>query len=810
MDRVEGAEPDDDRRRHRQARDAALVAAVRHGDLAAFGRLHDQWFDAVFDVAARLVRRRDDALAVAGETFDVAWRRLPGLDPPEALGGWLLRLARNAALERDHTALPGVPDRPEVPVGAGAAAGGGRSPGATDPFTGIGPELPASGNLTSATAAADAADAQVETLVWAAAQTLTGRDLGLLDLTLRHGLAPGEAASALGLNPAAAAPLVAQLQDRLAVAVRAVALWNAGEPICDTLTNKLRRSRVEGFDVHAARLIDRHAPGCPTCRPLQELAVDPVVLFAAIPLAGAGPGERRAVVATLLRSGVPVQGSDHAGALGAPAPPGPVRPPPPEAATAPADDGPGADRTVPFSFAALGRYLDGGPPAPVEPAGADDGDGVAAGAGTKHEVGGEAAPGDRDGAPAPPEVFGSPLDELVAGRGEPAADEVVDVSTLPPPPRPTEPDEPAADEVVDVSTLPPPPRPTEGDGVGTVADRGEPAADEVVDVSALPPPPPPTEGDEVGTVAAPGSPLDELVAGRGEVVGDEVVDVSALPPPPWPLGPDDGDTVVALAGHERSRRLRAVLGPYAGFVAASVAIVLVATGLAALTRAGDDDDLTAGRLSTDAPVTTADRSSEAPPARTDHAPPSAPDDEAADAAGSAPGESAAPAHAGAVAPGPSAPPVPGVVPSPLGGRPVPPGPGPITPAPTAPNPTRPNPTTSPTTSPPPIPRVELWIDGGYSWQAPWPTGTGPILRWNVIDAPGARVRLLGPDGSVWSHDPGGEIRLCLVEDVSGCNPTAGRYSFVLAVQLADGTNLPWAAVELVVTAPPPIDPPPPG
>src|SRR4051812_23314026 len=91
-------EADGDHRRRRQARDAALVDAVRAGDPAAFGQLHDVWFDAVFDVAARLVRGRSDAVAVSAEAFEVAWRRLPGLEPPEALAGWLLRLARNAAL----------------------------------------------------------------------------------------------------------------------------------------------------------------------------------------------------------------------------------------------------------------------------------------------------------------------------------------------------------------------------------------------------------------------------------------------------------------------------------------------------------------------------------------------------------------------------------------------------------------------------------------------------------------------------------------------------------------------------------------
>jgi DNA-directed RNA polymerase specialized sigma24 family protein len=310
MDRADD-EAGAERRRQRQAHDAGMVNALREGDPTAFGQLYDRWSDAVFDVAARLVRRRPDAVEVSVETFEVAWRRLPTLEPPEALAGWLLRLARNAALVRHHSARPGMPelrvDRPGGPLTE-----------LVDVVTGS--ELPASDGLTAATDAEEALrDPTVEPLIWAAAGTLTARDLGLLDLHLRHGLAPGESASALGLNPGAAERQVTQLRDKLATAVRAVGLWNGGEPACDQLTAKLRRSRVETFDIHAVRLIERHARGCATCEPIHQLVVDPVDLFAAIPLVAVEDDERSKVAVALLRAGVPLQGSGKAKLPAAPA-----------------------------------------------------------------------------------------------------------------------------------------------------------------------------------------------------------------------------------------------------------------------------------------------------------------------------------------------------------------------------------------------------------------------------------------------------------------------------------------------------------
>src|SRR5215204_5872292 len=87
--------PMDDR-----ARDAALVAEALEGDETAFGRLYDAWYDRVWNVARRVVHDPEVAAEVTQDAFLSAWRNLGTLEDPDAFGGWLLRIARNASFNR--------------------------------------------------------------------------------------------------------------------------------------------------------------------------------------------------------------------------------------------------------------------------------------------------------------------------------------------------------------------------------------------------------------------------------------------------------------------------------------------------------------------------------------------------------------------------------------------------------------------------------------------------------------------------------------------------------------------------------------
>jgi RNA polymerase sigma-70 factor (ECF subfamily) len=85
------------------SRSAALVRAARDGDREAFGELYRLYGRLVHGVLLSLLPP-SDVPDLAQEVFLQALRRLSTLRDPEAFGGWLAALARNAA--RDHYRRP--------------------------------------------------------------------------------------------------------------------------------------------------------------------------------------------------------------------------------------------------------------------------------------------------------------------------------------------------------------------------------------------------------------------------------------------------------------------------------------------------------------------------------------------------------------------------------------------------------------------------------------------------------------------------------------------------------------------------------
>ncbi len=287
--------PHDEARAADRAEDERLVQALRGGDPDAFGRLYDRWFDRVHDLARRITR--DDGLAadVAQDAFLAAWQRLDGLDDPAAFGGWLLRIARNRALDvvrsaghRRTEAVAEVTDERAVADRIQAGA---------DPV-------------------ALAEDREVQSLVWGAAEALGERDLTALDLHLRHGLEPAEIGEVLGINRNAANQLVHRMRGRLSTAVSCRVLWDAGRPRCATLRRQLADEGVAAFDARAVRLTDRHAASCDACARRRELRLDPAKLFAAMPIPVVGLAVKQQAAAALAGAGVPMGGSSVAGGPG--------------------------------------------------------------------------------------------------------------------------------------------------------------------------------------------------------------------------------------------------------------------------------------------------------------------------------------------------------------------------------------------------------------------------------------------------------------------------------------------------------------
>lgn len=77
--------------------DAALVTQSRAGDREAFGELVRRHENAVFRLAWRMLRVREDAEDVTQETFLRAWRSLDRFDLAREFRPWLLRIALNTA-----------------------------------------------------------------------------------------------------------------------------------------------------------------------------------------------------------------------------------------------------------------------------------------------------------------------------------------------------------------------------------------------------------------------------------------------------------------------------------------------------------------------------------------------------------------------------------------------------------------------------------------------------------------------------------------------------------------------------------------
>jgi RNA polymerase sigma factor (sigma-70 family) len=266
--------------------DVELVVAAQQGDAEAFSTLFDRWFDRVHDVAWRIVRDRDTAMEVSQDVFLVTWQKLGTIEQPASFGGWLLRTARNRALnrlarERRTVALGNEETTMEIDRHAGS-----RGPGDT-------------------TAAGAAADEHVD-LVWAAAQALGPRDASLLDLHLRHGLGAAELAEALEVTPNNAHQLLFRLKGKLEGAIRAWVLWRDGRPACDALGRALASAGVTRFGAEAVRATSRHVAGCEACAERQQTRLSPQAMFAAVPVLAVAPLVKAQAAAALSAAGVPV------------------------------------------------------------------------------------------------------------------------------------------------------------------------------------------------------------------------------------------------------------------------------------------------------------------------------------------------------------------------------------------------------------------------------------------------------------------------------------------------------------------------
>lgn len=81
---------------------AALAAQASAGDERAFRRLVDASHRTVYRLAFRLLGDAAAAEDVVQETFLRTWQGLPALRDPQAALGWICRIARNVARDRQR------------------------------------------------------------------------------------------------------------------------------------------------------------------------------------------------------------------------------------------------------------------------------------------------------------------------------------------------------------------------------------------------------------------------------------------------------------------------------------------------------------------------------------------------------------------------------------------------------------------------------------------------------------------------------------------------------------------------------------
>lgn len=101
--------------------DAELLDGIKRADHAAFNRLVELHFAAVYRVAWRMLGGKEGAEDVAQEAFLRLWRNPGQVRDGQALKSWLMRVASNLVLDRYRRRAPEA--HAEVPDVADAAPG---------------------------------------------------------------------------------------------------------------------------------------------------------------------------------------------------------------------------------------------------------------------------------------------------------------------------------------------------------------------------------------------------------------------------------------------------------------------------------------------------------------------------------------------------------------------------------------------------------------------------------------------------------------------------------------------------------------
>lgn len=242
------------------ATDAELVARAAGGEQVAFTELFERYVDQVHDHVARWSRDATLAADATQEAFVALLRNLDTLRDGQAVLAWLLRTARNRAIDqlRRTRAETTVPD-PRVSSAVLSAT------------------------VTGADASPEVAAMTHETaeLVWEVAAGLDERTFTVLDLSVRQGLSGPEIAEVMDTTASNANVLVHRMRERMRTLFGAALLLRLPTRDCQAL-EQLRASAPDPIDLAAARRIRDHAEECVTCGPRRARAIAPLRTYGAL------------------------------------------------------------------------------------------------------------------------------------------------------------------------------------------------------------------------------------------------------------------------------------------------------------------------------------------------------------------------------------------------------------------------------------------------------------------------------------------------------------------------------------------------
>jgi RNA polymerase sigma factor (sigma-70 family) len=243
-----------------RADDQELVDALRRADTDAPAKLYDSYGERLHDYAYALIEQREAAADAVHDALVTAQGCVERLREPVRLRAWLYALTRfqvRARMAHRNTPVDGLP----LP----------------DPERQEDPEL---------------ADLVRETL-----GELSGNEREVVELSLRHGLTPGEVGAVLGLTSRQAATRLGRARDHLEIAAAAVVLARTGRAHCPDLS-----AMVDSWEGPLTPLLRRrlsgHIGGCEVCTEGRHRQVSAVRLLDLVPVAFPPISLRRRVIDT--------------------------------------------------------------------------------------------------------------------------------------------------------------------------------------------------------------------------------------------------------------------------------------------------------------------------------------------------------------------------------------------------------------------------------------------------------------------------------------------------------------------------------